>query len=155
MNSKLEISYINLNELGRMRFTSQYTKNVLSAFAVTNPEMDETTGMVKATFVMTDKGLMRDSWDNEQQDFAYYSMMASYSDYLLSHMQMDDLEIESHFHNAKQILSTAYAHLNQKDQDVYDRAYGRLIGHEQTIYGYEKVKGLTGTADSQDRKSVV
>ncbi len=148
INSKLEISYINLNELGRMRFTSQYTKNVLSAFAVTNPEMDETTGMVKATFVMTDKGLMRDSWDNEQQDFAYYSMMASYSDYLLSHMQMDDLEIESHFHNAKQILSTAYAHLNQKDQDVYDRAYGRLIGHEQTIYGYEKVKGLTGTADS-------
>ena len=75
--------------------------------------------------------------------------MESYSDYLLQHMQRDDLEVESRFYSAKQVLSKAYSYLEQKEQQAYDKAYGQLIGHDQAIYGYEKIDGLTGEADSQ------
>ncbi len=149
LDSKIEISYVASGEMGRMQFTSHYTKKVLSAYTVTDPEQDQNTGMCKAVFVMTDKGLMRESWSADQRNGAYYSIMESYSDYLLQHMQRDDLEVESRFYSAKQVLSKAYSYLEQKEQQAYDKAYGQLIGHDQAIYGYEKIDGLTGEADSQ------
>lgn len=135
---------VNHEEIGRMRFTSRYTNKVISDYTAG--------GQNPVTLVMTDKGLKLEGWNNEKLDSAYYSMMTSYSDYLMDNMSANDLEVESSFHNAKMMLSRAYDFLSDEEQEEYDKAYGQLIGHEQTVYGYEKIDPaiLTGTADSHE-----
>lgn len=142
--SKLVVTH---EEIGRMRFTSQYTKKMIPEYAAS--------GVKTVTFIMTDKGLKPEGWDQDKLDSAYFSMLKSYSEYLTENMTLDDLEVESRFHNSKMVLSKAYECLSDEEKAEYDKKYGRLIGHEQTVYGYEKIDPslLTATADSWQKGS--
>lgn len=154
--AKIELDH---EEMSRTHVVSLYTKQELSEYYLPNE-------IKTVTYVMTDKGLMQQSrvtdedeveqgWDEAKQKSVYLSSMSHYSDYLLQNMTYSDLTMENKFHNAKTILKCAYERLDEESKKAYDAAYGRLIGHEQTLYGYQKIdsKTLRGAADSQNSDS--
>ncbi len=144
VGTKIELDH---EEIGKMYYTSQYTKKDIPAYYI-----EGNSGIKTVTYVMTDRGLMQQDWDEAKQKDVFVSMMNSYSDYLLEHMAMDDLASESKFHNAKIALAKAYELLDDEEKAAYDAVYGRILGHEQTIYGYHKIdsSALSAVADSQN-----
>lgn len=138
----------------RMSFMSQTTKKDLVSY-------DLGSGKRSATYVMTDKGLMRESysqndtevpdsaWNAAKQMNVYESVLNAYSDYVMENMSLSDVESDGKFQNMKQTIRIAYELLDDAAKARYDAVYGRLIGKEPTLYGYEKIdsKTLTGAAD--------
>ena len=135
-------------EMSRTHVVSLYTRQELSEYHLSNE-------VKTVRYVMTDKGLMQQGWDEAEQKSVFLSSMSHYSDYLLQNMTYSDLTMENKFHNAKTILKRAYELLDEESKKAYDAAYGRLIGHEQTLYGYQKIdsKTLRGMAGSQNSDS--
>ena len=143
--AKIELDH---EEMGKTHVVSLYTKQELSEYYLS--------GAYKTvTYVMTDRGLMQQGWDEAKQKSVFLSSMIHYSEYLMQNMTYSDLTVENRFHNAKTILKRSYELLDEEGKAAYDAAYGRLIGHEQTIYAYHKINSstLTGTADSQNSEA--
>lgn len=141
LGSKVEVFH---REIDRMRFVSQYTKEALLGYAVS--------GVDTVTYVMTDKGLMQEDWDEKEQMNAYQSALHAYSDYMMRNMSLSDLTLQGKFHNAKLVSAMAYEFLDDGAKEAYRKAYGALMGEEAgPVTGYHKVDSskLAGTADSQ------
>ena len=135
----------------RMSFMSQTTKKDLVSY-------DLGQGKRSATYVMTDKGLMRESysqndtevpdsaWNAAKQMNVYESVLNAYSDYVMENMSLSDVESDGKFQNMKQTIRIAYELLDDAAKARYDAVYGRLIGKEPKLYGYEKIDSETLTA---------
>ena len=145
VGSKVEVMH---REINRMRFVSRYTKEILTEYGIS--------GTNTVTFVMTAQGLMPETWTQEKRNSAYKSMLYSYSDFMIQHMTLGELSVQSSFHNAKLTVSKAYNTLEEEAKQEYRMAYGVLIGEEPDSYkGYIKIDSgkLKGSADSEQSES--
>lgn len=141
IGSKL-IIYHNENKL---YFDSKYTKKDLRSLYF-KADAGKT-----YTYVMTKYGLMPENFSEDQMQETYLSLLCSYSDYLIENVMTEsDIANEGRLNNLKQPIRIAYEKLNNAAKEEYDRLYGRLLGHETTMYGYDRIplSLLTGTADS-------
>ena len=76
----------------------------------------------------------------------YESVLNAYSDYVMENMSLSDVESDGKFQNMKQTIRIAYELLDDAAKARYDAVYGRLIGKEPKLYGYEKIDSETLTA---------
>ena len=142
IGSKLIIYH---HEENKLYFDSKYTKKDLRSlyFKVDTSKT--------YTYVMTKYGLMPEGFSEEQMQETYLSLLCSYSDYLIENVMTEsDIANEGRLNNLKQPVRIAYEKLNDAAKKEYDRLYGRLLGHETTMFGYDMIplSLLTGTADS-------
>lgn len=140
--SKLEINH--QEAAGRLKAVSNYTGNSISCY---EPVLGET----KITYVMTEKGLMREDWDEEERMSAYLEMLNSYSEYFMKYVTQSDISESEKYYNEKVTMGMAYKMLDTESKKEYESAYGVLLGKEPDFYaGYAKIDSskLTGSADS-------
>lgn len=139
-----KIQFYHLEGGSRMIFVSKYTEKELSAYKLS-------VGAVNVTYVMTDKGLMREEWDEDTQMDVYLSVLSSYSEYMLENMTQEDFYQVQKSYNQKAAISQGYKFLDEEAQKKYLAEYGVLVGEEPKYYTkYEKIDSskLTGLADS-------
>lgn len=140
--SKLEINH--QEAAGRLKAVSNYTGNSISCY---EPVLGET----KITYVMTEKGLMREDWDEEERMSAYLEVLNSYSEYFMKYVTQSDISESEKYYNEKVTMGMAYKMLDTESKKEYESAYGVLLGKEPDFYaGYAKIDSskLTGSADS-------
>ncbi len=107
------------------------------------------------TYVLTEKGLMKSGWDEEEQMDAYLSVLKSYSEAMIENMSQSDMADAGKYHNEKLIVSAAYDFLNEEAKEKYNASYGMLVGMEPEAYmRYAKVDSskMDGFADSEQDK---
>ena len=130
----------------KLQFDSKYTKKDLRNLFFKADNVSKT-----YTYVMTEYGLMPEWFSEAQRKEAYFSLLCSYSDYLIENVMTEsDIANEGRLNNLKQPIRIAYNKLDDAAKEEYDRLYGRLLGHEQVLNEYDKIdlSLLTGTADS-------
>lgn len=142
IGSKLNIYH---HEEDKLQFDSKYTKKDLKSLYF------KVAANKTYTYVMTKYGLMPEGFSEDQMQETYLSLLCSYSDYLIENVMTEsDIANEGRLNNIKQPIRIAYEKLGEAAKAEYDRLYGRLLGHETTIFGYDRIplSLLTGTADS-------
>lgn len=150
VGSRLELSHEESS--GRLKFVSGYSNESLSAYHLTN---DET----KVTYVMTELGLMRKEWldEEEKQKNVYLEILKAYSESAMSEMTQEDFTQPNRFYTEKMTAAWAYEFLDEEAKQEYEMSYGALIGRSPDSYqGYIQIDAsrLKGFADSEsDREN--
>lgn len=129
---------------GRLKFVSRYTGKSLSAYELFG-------NVTEVSYIMTEKGLMQEAWDEDMQMDAYLKTLSSYSESMMEGMTRTDLYQPEKFQNQKTTVAQAYSLLNERAQASYLEKYGVLVGKEPayyTKYGKLDASRLTGSADS-------
>jgi len=103
----------------KLQFDSKYTKKDLRNLFFKADNVSKT-----YTYVMTEYGLMPEWFSEAQRKEAYFSLLCSYSDYLIENVMTEsDIANEGRLNNLKQPIRIAYNKLDDAAKEEYDRLY--------------------------------
>lgn len=140
VGSKIEIYHCEASS--RLKFVSKYTEKEISAYKLSSD-------IKNVTYVMTDKGLMQEDWDEDTRSGVYLEVLNSYSEYMLQNLNLEDLCYAPKFHNQKAALAQGFKLLDEGLQEEYLAEYGILMGKTEEYYTKIDSSKLTGLADSE------